>query len=68
MGCDDVTKNGETYDYAMAQMALAMGTLFSKNAKKRANHKWLALLSFTKTYFSVVNMFWNSAFEIINFM
>lgn len=35
MGCDDVTKNGETYDYAMAQMALAMGTLFSKNEKKK---------------------------------
>lgn len=36
MGCDDVIKNDETYDYAMAQMALAMGTLFSKNAKKKS--------------------------------
>lgn len=35
MGCDDVTKNGETYDYAMAQMALAMGTLFSKKCEKK---------------------------------
>lgn len=51
MGCDDVTKKDESYDYAMAQMALAMGTLFSKNEKKRANHKWLALLSFTRIYF-----------------